>query len=137
MVRFKAALSASQVSLYAEREAREKSNVLSKEQETTHSLSSCAATLSNVVRDLMGAEDVIDEAGKVRLRYDQMELENIRLEKQVENDDVEKFRLKDELRLSEERYANFYAESNEKMAQRDHELNELRSLLYGNGVGLT
>jgi chromosome segregation ATPase len=142
--RAKSALAECQASLQAERSERQALEQIMSEQTTTikelrHQLSierdtvrdlSCStARLSEAVWDLAGADDVEAETQRVRVRYDEQELQCVRLKRRIACMISEKAQLNQENGQWAERCAHLCTQSNREIVQRDETIHALQGFI--------
>lgn len=97
-------------------------------------LSSSTAKLTEAIWDLAGADDVEGERERLMVRYDELELRCAYLDRQLGSTIRDKCLVEEQLRQMRGQYAQFCADSNREIVERDEIIHALRSFVEERGL---
>lgn len=103
-------------------------------EDTNRDLVVCTARLSESIFDLAGATDVESEAGRVRLRYDQLELRCAHLGRLLARANEEKTALERQVQQWAESHHQLRVQGAGLIADRDRSIKMLQAMIVDNGL---
>lgn len=107
---------------------------LSAYEDTNRDLIVCTARLSESIFDLSGATDIDTESERVRIRYDQLEIRSVQLQRLLARANEEKGALERQVQQWAESHHQLRAQSSSLVADRDRAIKMLQAALVENGL---